>query len=162
MPHPVNWFQIQGPDARALQAFYARVFEWKMTPLPGPGEMKMVPPAPQGIPGGIGESMNKQPSVAVYVSVGDIDAYLGKVERAGGHAAMPRMELPNDMGAIGGFTDPAGNWIGLWEPSKKPSPATRRAAAAVKKTGAKKRAGARAPKKTTPKKSATKRAAKRR
>lgn len=145
MAHAVNWFQIQGPDGHILHTFYKNVFHWEMSPLEGNGDAMMVPPqAPDGIAGGIGTSMNKKPSVAVYVSVNDIDAYLGKVERAGGHLAMPKMELPNDMGFVGGFTDPAGNWVGLWEPSETPSQPTRQAASGAKKqNGAKmKSAGA--------------------
>lgn len=139
MGHVVNWFAIQGPNGKALQKFYSGVFEWKLADLPGAGDSKMVPPGPGGIAGGIGTSMNKQPSVTVYISVGDVDQYLAKVTRAGGKMVMPKMELPNDMGSIAGFTDPAGNWVGLWEPSRKTPP---KKAAAKKKTAAKKKATA--------------------
>jgi hypothetical protein len=155
MAHPVNWFQIQGPDGRTLQAFYKGVFGWPMSEMPGSGDMAMVPAQPpDGIPGGVGTSQNKQPSVTVYITVGDIDAYLGKIERAGGHIAMPKMPLPNDMGFIAGFTDPASNWIGLWQapPKAAPPPARKgpkKAAAAPKKKAAP------AAKKAAPKKGAS-------
>ncbi|HEY8077262.1 MAG TPA: hypothetical protein VIF62_24215 [Labilithrix sp.] len=144
MAHPVNWFQIGGPNGKLLHSFYKNVFGWKMDPAPGPGDMMMAKKEGDGIPGGIVTSMNGQPSVAVYVGVGDVDSHLGKVERAGGHMAMPKMELPGGMGFIAGFTDPAGNWIGLWAPAKKPAAATKRSARAV---GAKKKTKASAAKK---------------
>jgi uncharacterized protein len=130
MTHPVNWFAITGPNGKTLQSFYSKVFDWALKPLDGGGDMQMVAPVQDGIAGGIGTSQNKQPSVAVYVSVGDVNAYLAKADRAGGKMAMPKTPLPNDMGSIAGFTDPAGNWIGLWEPSKKvePAPAPKKAA----------------------------------
>ncbi len=132
MAHPVNWFQIGGPSGGELQSFYKSVFGWKMRSAPGPGEMMMVSPEKGGIPGGVMTSTTGEKSVAVYVGVGDIDAHLAKIERAGGHTAMPKSELPNNMGWIAGFTDPAGNWIGLWAPSKAPSAPVKKAAKAVK------------------------------
>ena len=166
MSHPVNWFSIQGPNGHALQQFYKQVFGWAMKPQPGAGEMMMVDAAKGGIPGGIGASSNHQPSVAVYVSVGDIDAVFGKIQRGGGRMVMPKTELPGNMGSIGGFTDPAGNWIGLWMPpseaaapkrsaSKKKSATKKKAAApraAPKKAAAAPKAGAGAAKKPAKKK----------
>ena len=146
MSHAVNWFSIQGPNGHALQQFYKQVFGWAMKPQPGAGDMMMVPPEKGGIPGGIGASMNHQPSVAVYVSVGDIDAVFGKIQRSGGRMAMPKTELPGGMGSIAGFTDPAGNWIGLWMPAATAAApkrtATKRAAAPKAKAKAKAKAGA--------------------
>ena len=56
----------------------------------------------------VGTSHNHQPSVAVYISVGNIDAVFGKIQRAGGRMAMPMTELPGDMGSIAGPHDPCG------------------------------------------------------
>ena len=156
MSHAVNWFQIQGPNGHALQQFYKQVFGWKMKPQPGSSDMMMVAPEPGGMSGSIGTHHSHQPSVAVYISVGDIDAVFGKIQRAGGRMVMPKMDLPEGMGAIAGFTDPAGNWTGLWMPSKKPAPSTKKKPAAAKKKAAPKKA---APKKAAPKKAAPKKAA---
>jgi predicted enzyme related to lactoylglutathione lyase len=140
MAHAVSWFQIQGPNGNALQEFYKHVFGWKMKPQPGSGESMMVDAEPGGMAGSVGTSHNHQPTVAVYISVGDIDAVFGKIERGGGRMAMPKMELPGGMGAIAGFTDPANNWIGLWMPGKTSAPTKRGSSA--KKPGAKKSGGA--------------------
>jgi predicted enzyme related to lactoylglutathione lyase len=156
MSHAVNWFSIQGPNGHALQDFYKQVFGWSMKAMPGAGDMVMVDPPKGGIPGGISTSMNHQPSVSVYVSVGDIDAVFGKIQRGGGRMAMPKTELPGGMGSIAGFTDPQGNWIGLWMPNKAAAP---KRSAAPKKTAAKKAGGAKASAKSA-KKSAAKSTAK--
>jgi predicted enzyme related to lactoylglutathione lyase len=134
MANPVNFFQITAADGGPLQAFYKKVFSWKMSA--GPSGMMMVASEKGGIAGGVGASQNGGASVAVYVDVPDVSAHLTKVEQAGGKTAMPPMELPGGMGTIAGFFDPAGNWIGLWQAAKKPArraPAKRRAKAAPKK-----------------------------
>jgi predicted enzyme related to lactoylglutathione lyase len=155
MSHTVNWFSIQGPNGRALHKFYAGAFGWKMQPMPGPGDMRMVPRGEDGIPGGIGNSMNGEPNVSVYVSVTDIDTTLATIQRTGGRVAMPKQELPGGMGAVAGFTDPAGNWIGLWMPAKGASAKK----ASAKKAGAKKASAKKASaKKAGAKKASTKKA----
>jgi len=57
---------------------------------------------------------------------------------------MEPTELPGDMGAIAGFFDPEGNWVGIWQPPKKaPKPAARKKAkrpvAKAKRKGARRR-----------------------
>ncbi|MBS2016747.1 MAG: hypothetical protein JST00_27935 [Deltaproteobacteria bacterium] len=146
MSHAVTWFQIGGPNGAALQKFYAQAFGWSLQNIPGDGNMKMVPAGKDGIPGGVGTTQNKQASVAVFISVGDVDAQLGKVERAGGRIAMPKTDLPAGMGSIGGFLDPAGNWIGLWMPPASAGEAKAPAKAQAKATAkAKAKAQAKAP-----------------
>lgn len=133
MAHPVTWFQISGKDGAALEDFYKRIFDWKMTTSPD-GSMQMVDAEDGGIPGGIGASRDGTHGVAVYANVDDIAAHLKKIQDAGGEIAMPPQELPQGMGWIAGFTDPAGNWVGLWQPGKPPEAAPK----ASKKTAKKK------------------------
>jgi hypothetical protein len=118
MSHPVTWFQISGSSGKKLQTFYAKVFGWNMTPGPASGDIMFVEREADGIPGGIVSSVDGSPSVAIYVHTDDIRAQLAKAERAGGKQVMDPMQLPNDMGTIAGFVDPAGNWIGLWSPGR--------------------------------------------
>ncbi|MFO0569678.1 MAG: VOC family protein [Polyangiaceae bacterium] len=162
MGHPVNWFQVSGLDGNALENFYKKVFAWKTMPSPD-GSMAMVSPEEGGIAGGVGPSMNGAPQVTFYVGVADVDAHLKKIEKAGGKVAMPKMELPAGMGFIAGFTDPAGNWVGLWQPGAAMAPAPKAKAApekAAKKAPAKKAAAKKAPaKKAAAKKAPAKKAA---
>jgi predicted enzyme related to lactoylglutathione lyase len=146
--HPVTWFQISGRDGAALEAFYKDIFDWKMSPSPD-GTMAMVAAEKGGIPGGVGASRDGNASVSVYANVDDIAAHLKKVQDAGGQVAMPPMELPEGMGWIAGFIDPAGNWVGLWQPGKPPPAAKRASKRAAKKApakAAKKKAAKAAPK----------------
>lgn len=163
MAHPVTWFQISGKDGAALEAFYKDIFDWKMSPSPD-GSMSMVAADKGGIPGGVGASRDGSTNVTVYANVDDIAAHLKKIQDAGGQVAMPPMELPQGMGWIAGFFDPAGNWVGLWQPGTPPAPAKRASKKVAKKAApkaAKKKAAKAAPK-AAPKaaKSAAKPAAK--
>jgi uncharacterized protein len=135
MAHPVTWFQISGRDGSRLQSFYREVFGWRIKPSHD-GTMGMVSAdKPGGIAGGVGASQNGNPSVAIYVNVKDLNAHLQKIEAAGGRTTMPPMDLPAGMGAIAGFADPEGNWVGIWQPPKKA--AKRTAARKPKKAAAK-------------------------
>ncbi len=146
MSHAVNWFQIQGPNAHALQEFYQHVFGWKMKAQPGGGDGMMVAAEPGGIAGGVGTSHTHHPNVTVYVSVGSIDAVFGKIQRSGGRMSMPKRELPGGMGSVAEFTDPAGNSIGLWMPGKKAA-TPKRKLAAKKASGARKKVAVSSPRK---------------
>jgi len=176
MSHAINWFQISGPNGHALQKFYTQAFGWALQNIPGDnGDLRMVPAGKDGIAGGIGTSHNKQPNVAVYISVGDIDAQFAKIQRAGGRMVMPKTELSGNMGHVAGFTDPAGNWIGLWmAPADGAAPKAPKASAkkagsakktasktskrpAAKKAAATSKKAAAAPKKAKPKAKAKKR-----
>lgn len=172
MGHPVNWFQVSGSDGKSLQDFYKKIFAWKMSPSPD-GSMMMVAREEGDIDGGIAKSMDGQSGVTVYVGVADIDAHLKKIAKAGGKTAMPKMELPAGMGFIAGFNDPAGNWIGLWQPGQAAAPAKAapkkvakpapKAKAAPAKAAPKAKAKAKAAPKAAPKaKAAPKKAAKKR
>jgi len=130
MAHPVTWFQISGKDGGRLQSFYREVFAWRIKPSPDGMTGMVDPEKPGGIAGGVGASRDGNASVALYVNVDNLNDHLQRVEAAGGRRAMEPMDLPGDMGAIAGFIDPEGNWIGIWQPPKK---APKRAAAKPKK-----------------------------
>jgi predicted enzyme related to lactoylglutathione lyase len=147
MAHPVTWFQIQARDGKKLHGFYKKIFGWRMAASPGQPDYFMVDKEADGIAGGIGSSQDGTNNVTVYVNCDDVAAHLAKVEAAGGKAAMPPMELPGGMGVIGGFLDPAGNWVGLWAPGKGAAPAKK---ASAKKAPAKKAAAKKAPAKKAP------------
>lgn len=117
MAHSVSFFQISGKNGKKLQSFYKSVFGWRMSVMPD-APMAMVDKEGDGIPGGVGASQNGTPNVTVYVTVDDVDKQLKKIGKAGGTTALQPTPLPNDMGTIAGFTDPEGNWVGIWQPVK--------------------------------------------
>ena len=113
MPNPVTWFEIMGQDPIKLQQFYTDTFGWKLSPpVKEMGNYSMLDNAKQGINGGIGANMGGPNRVSVYIEVDDPDAYLAKVNKAGGKTLMPTTTVtPTTTIAL--FSDPAGNTIGL-------------------------------------------------
>jgi len=111
MANPVAWFEVTGPDAGALQRFYAQAFGWEID-ASNPMNYGMVQPQEGSIGGGVGPSPDGSSQVTFYVSVPDLQAALDKVSQLGGKTITPPMEVP-DGPALAYFSDPAGNRIGL-------------------------------------------------
>ena len=115
MSNPVAWFEIIGRDAIKLQKFYADVFNWKLTPpAPELGNYSMLDDANRGtgIGGGIGQGVEGDSRVTIYIEVDDPQAYLDKVTGAGGKMLMPVTEVTDGV-TIAMFADPEGHVIGL-------------------------------------------------
>jgi uncharacterized protein len=113
----VGWWEITLADKASsdkVKTFFTQVFGWKIESDPqfGYGEVSA---KDAGIGGGIGPT--NQPgaknNVTFYVEVDDIDAYLKKIEAAGGKTIMPNTPMGNV--AFAQFADPAGNVIGLFK-----------------------------------------------
>jgi predicted enzyme related to lactoylglutathione lyase len=160
--------ELSTDDPKKARDFYSAVFGWKIesSPMGDGGEYLMFRTGNGG--GGITAKMSPQQPTAwmPYITVKSVKASL---EKAVGLGAMriPGFDyVPiGDMGAIGGFIDPTGAAIGLWEagaapieaPPKKTAPkktAPKKAAKPAAKKAAAKKAQA---KKPAPKKAAKKR-----
>jgi predicted enzyme related to lactoylglutathione lyase len=114
MTNPIAHFEIMGKDALALQAFYAAVFDWKLSPpMPEMGNYSLFDNEDQGIGGGIGEG---DPRVTLYIQVDDLEAYSARVIQAGGQMLMPATQVTETV-TIALFADPAGNTTGLLKDS---------------------------------------------
>jgi predicted enzyme related to lactoylglutathione lyase len=111
MADPVAWFEVSGPDAGAIQRFYAEAFGWQID-AGNPMNYGMVQAQEGGIGGGVGPSPDGSAQVTFYVSVPDLQAALDKIGQLGGNTVTPPMDVP-DGPTIAFFTDPAGNRIGL-------------------------------------------------
>jgi len=107
---PVAWFEIIGKDTNKLRTFYGEVFSWKLAPpVPEMGNYSVFDNEGRGIGGGIGEGPDR---ITVYIEVGDPQAYLDRVEKAGGKTLMPVTKV-TDQVTIAMFADPEGHVVGL-------------------------------------------------
>ena len=114
MANPVTWFEIIGKDAVGLQSFYKSIFGWKLSPpAPEMGMYSMLENDGQGINGGIGQGMHGESQVAIYIEVDDPQAYLDKINQAGGKTVHPVTEIPGVGVTFAQFSDPEGHVIGL-------------------------------------------------
>lgn len=112
MPNPVVHFEVLGKDAKALQSFYAKIFDWPMEPVMDTYAM-VRPEGEKGIAGGVGATMEGAPGhTTFYVEVDDLQATLDQIEAAGGSTVQPPMDVPNGP-SIALFRDPDGNLVGL-------------------------------------------------
>jgi predicted enzyme related to lactoylglutathione lyase len=118
MGRPVVHFEITGQDGKALQDYYAQLFDWKIDADNefGYGLVNREDNLTEdgiGIGGGISRGPEGYPGhVTVYVEVDDVEAALAKAEQLGG----TRMMGPDDVMeglTIGLFTDPEGHVLGV-------------------------------------------------
>jgi predicted enzyme related to lactoylglutathione lyase len=111
MAPKVVHFEIVGTDGPRLQAFYSRLFDWKVD-ASNPMQYGVVSAEPGGIGGGICGSPTLSSQVTVYVEVDDLKAALGKAEGLGGKTLMGPHAVPGGP-EIAMFEDPQGNRVGL-------------------------------------------------
>lgn len=119
--HKIVHWELMGPDGDKLAAFYGDLFGWSLTPSPGLDAYNMTDEEETGISGAVGQGNENMPQYqTIYVQVDSVDEHLGKAEGAGGTAVVPRTVIPG-MVALGLFTDPAGNLVGLVEAETPPA-----------------------------------------
>jgi predicted enzyme related to lactoylglutathione lyase len=117
MSRPVVHFEVVGTRPARLRQYYGDLFGWKYDvgdattdEVSQPGEYGFITGG-DGINGGVCGGAGFTPRVLVYVSVPDVEAALRKAESLGGTRVMG----PARQGAfaVGHFTDPEGNLIGV-------------------------------------------------
>ena len=111
MPNPIVHWEIIGKDAKKLQGFYAKLFDWHVD-ASNPMDYGLVDTHAGGINGGIASQEDGATRVSIYVEVDDLQAYLDKAESLGGKTVMPPTEIPG-MVTLAMFTDLEGNVTGL-------------------------------------------------
>ncbi len=112
MAHAVVHFEISGPDTGQLADFYARLFGWRMHPVPGAGYTLIDTSAGSGINGGIAASEDGAGDVTFYIETDDMQAALDKINLLGGKTETPITELAG-MVTFAKFSDTDGLVIGL-------------------------------------------------
>lgn len=112
MAHAVVHFEIGGPDVEQLAEFYADLFGWGMTPMPGAGYTLVDTRGGAGINGGITRSADDTSWVTFYIETDDMQAALDKINLLGGKTQTPITEMPG-MVTYARFVDLDGLPIGL-------------------------------------------------
>ena len=120
MGNAVVHFELMSKEPEKVSAFYAKIFDWKVTHHPeinyrivetgAGGEM-------HGINGGIVKPDKPGPwpgSLLFYILVDDLARYRRKVVAAGGKIQVEEQKVPA-MGKFALFTDPEGRMMGLWK-----------------------------------------------
>jgi uncharacterized protein len=106
MAAPIVFFDLAGPDAGALTAFYRDVFDWEAGPT---GAVAVGTTQP------LNGTFRQDPAEKMlYLGVPDVTAALEAVVAHGGKVHAPRFEVKGVV-VLGLFFDPAGNRMGLVE-----------------------------------------------
>ncbi len=133
-------FEIMADDMERAKKFYASVFGWEMQQMggeygdyvvlktgPGPDEMAKggIRMEDMGINGGLmkrnaplpedGKSPN---AFTCIIGVDDIDAYIAKIDAAGGKPQTDKMNVPG-IGKLRYYKDTEGNIFGIIQPDTR-------------------------------------------
>ena len=121
MGNPVVHWELWSKNPENVADFYAKIFGWKVQHIPDINYRFVdTDSGGTGINGGIFKPKEDGPwpgSLAMYIDVDDLDAYVKKIEAAGGKMIVPRAEVPN-MGSYALFEDPDGRVLGIWQQKK--------------------------------------------
>jgi predicted enzyme related to lactoylglutathione lyase len=119
--HAINWFEIPVRDLDRAQRFYETLFHRALRrEAMGPETTLAVFPYEQGA--GVGGCLfaganAPAPSLGgtvVYLNAApSLNAVLARLGEAGGKLLLPRVDLPDGMGAFAHIEDSEGNRVGL-------------------------------------------------
>ena len=107
------WYELLTTDPKAAQAFYSKVFGWRMEPGKAAGMAYTHINVGHHPIGGMMElpkelcDLGVPPNWSGYISVDDVDASAKKVVEAGGSIRRPAEDIPN-VGRFAVAADPAG------------------------------------------------------
>jgi predicted enzyme related to lactoylglutathione lyase len=121
----VLWYELLTTDMKAAERFYSTVVGWTVAPHEGsPEPYDIFSRAGNVGVGGvmkIPQGMNFPPHWQMYVGVDNLDAAIGQIERLGGSALGPLIEVPN-VGRMRTMRDPQQAVFSIYQPSSAPRP----------------------------------------
>ena len=119
----ILWYELMTTDMKAAEAFYTKVIGWKVAPFEGSPEPYDMWTLADGTPIGgvmpIPQGMNVPPHWGMYVGVARLEETVSKIERLGGSALSPVIDVPN-VGRMRTMRDPQGVAFSLYESSTPP------------------------------------------
>ena len=122
MANPFVHVELNTTNVPKAKAFYAKLFDWKLSdlPMPTPGGNYTMIDVGKGTGGGMMKQMMPDASSAwlPYVLVKDIDAATKKAKKLRARILKDVTEVKG-MGWLSILEDPTGAMIGLWEPKKR-------------------------------------------
>lgn len=116
MGKPVVHWEFWSQNPQKVSDFYQDVFDWNISLIPEMNYHLVDTGGEGGINGGI-MTPKEGPwpgNMAFYIDVDDIDAYVDKVQQAGGEIVVDKMEVPG-VGWFALFKDPDERVIGIWK-----------------------------------------------
>jgi predicted enzyme related to lactoylglutathione lyase len=132
MDHTVVHFEIPADEPERAAKFYRELFGWEINRWEGTEGMEYwmvqtVPTDPQGMPvrpgvnGGLMRRMFPAQAPVNYISVANVDEFVGKAERLGAKVLMGKHPVPG-MGWFAQMADTEGNVFAVWETDPNAAP----------------------------------------
>ena len=119
----VLWYELLTTDVDAAERFYTPVLGWTTTPFEGSPERYDMWVREGGVPIGgvmpIPEGMNFPPHWGMYVGVPALEDAVSQIERLGGSALSPVIEVPT-VGRMRTMRDPQGAAFSVYQPDSPP------------------------------------------
>ena len=119
----ILWYELLTTDMKAAERFYPAVVDWTVTPFEGsPQPYDMWMRAGNIAVGGamtIPDGMNFPPHWGMYVGVTQLEDAVAKIERLGGSALSPVIEVPT-VGRMRTMRDPQGAAFSVYQPENPP------------------------------------------
>ena len=118
------WYELLTTDKDAAEKFYSAVVGWTTAPFDGspqPYSMFVRGETPAAGVMTIPEGMNVPPHWVMYIGVPNLEAAVSQIERSGGVAMSPVIEVPN-IGRMRTMFDPQKAMFSVYEPSSAPPP----------------------------------------
>jgi predicted enzyme related to lactoylglutathione lyase len=121
---PPIHFEVLASDPARARRFYEAVFGWESTSCPAPREpysLLETGPTAAALSGAVIQRLGRPPvdvqatnAFVLVMKVPSLDAWLVKVEEAGGRLAFPKSAVPG-VGWLAYAKDPEGNIFGMIE-----------------------------------------------
>jgi predicted enzyme related to lactoylglutathione lyase len=112
------WLDLSSADAAGSRDYYSKLFGWTIEVNPDPqyGGYAIAQLDGKDV-AGVGPQMSPDAPTAwtIYVGTGDADAAVKKITAAGGKVVVEPMQV-GPQGRMVILQDPAGAFLGLWEP----------------------------------------------
>jgi uncharacterized protein len=125
-PAQFVWYELMTSDAKAAESFYRKVVGWNAQDA-SQGDMKYTALLAGEAPVAGLMTLPKEacdagarPGWLGYIGVDDVDAYAGRVTKAGGKIHVPPTDIPN-VGRFAMVADPQGVTFNLFKPSAEMS-----------------------------------------
>ena len=119
----ILWYELLTTDMKAAEKFYTAVLGWTVMPFEGAPE-----PYDMFARGGdtpvagvmnIPQGMGFPPFWGMYVGVPKLEDGVAQVEKLGGSAMSPVIDVPG-VGRMRGMTDPQGAYFSIYQPADPP------------------------------------------
>lgn len=118
------WYELLTTDVDAAEKFYTTVVGWTATPFADASSRYDLWMRGDGTSTGgvmpIPEGMNFPPHWVMYVGVDKLDDAVAQIERLGGKALSPVIDLPA-IGRMRTMLDPQGGMFSIYEPVSPPT-----------------------------------------